>query len=173
MKLTVTHRDAGLSEDRLYRYWLTREWIVPGQGEPSPDHRAPLWVCLNPSTADARSDDATVRSIMRLSTAWGYRRMILCNVFPWRATDPRELAVAGERIRPFLNGAIIAEWRARADIVVAAWGESPYVTREDEHRIHRLAGGVLACPGTNKSGSPKHPLYLPTSTPLCAWGPSR
>ncbi len=46
-------KDATLSEDRRYRYRLTREW----------DQEKPkvLFIGLNPSTADEIEDDATIR----------------------------------------------------------------------------------------------------------------
>lgn len=169
MKITVTHRAAHISECGKYRYWLTRAWTA--EGYPNLDTlRVPMWICLNPSTADDQFDDATVRSIMRISTAWGYGRFILCNIFAWRATDPRELKgryIGGAR-QDSKNTCIIYDQRQRADIVIAAWGESPFVTPADAKWIEELVGG-MCCPGRNKSGSPKHPLYLPTNTHMNVW----
>lgn len=173
MKITVTNRDAKLSDCGGYRYWLGRTWDA--EGYPNLERALiPLWVCLNPSTADATVDDATVRSIMRISTAWGYGAMILCNVFAWRATDPRELRVAGEFAQGPDNNTWLKWARARADVVIAAWGESEFVTVRDERRVYDLVGDYgMACPGRNKSGSPRHPLYLPTNTSMNYWQPYR
>ena len=56
--------DAVISDCSKYRYLLRRTW----------DHSKPrlLYVMLNPSTADARNDDATIRSCVRLASGLGY-----------------------------------------------------------------------------------------------------
>ena len=50
---------------------------------------------LNPSTADDRRDDPTIRRCMAFACAWGYSALER-NLFAWRATDPRELLVASD-----------------------------------------------------------------------------
>src|SRR5262245_35048856 len=76
--------DAGaeFSDDRVYRWRLWRRW----------DHGPMLMVVgLNPSTADEHTDDPTVRRCIGYAKRWGYAGLRMLNVFPYRATDPREL----------------------------------------------------------------------------------
>src|SRR5882757_2226662 len=74
-------RDAVISDCGKYRYLLRRTW----------DHSKPrtLFVMLNPSTADAEIDDATIRSCIRLSKEMGYGSFEVVNIFGLRATDPK------------------------------------------------------------------------------------
>ena len=49
-------KSAEISPDGMYRYSLERTW---DEGKPTV-----LFICLNPSTADAVEDDATVRRMV-------------------------------------------------------------------------------------------------------------
>ena len=104
---------AVLSDDARYRYRLTRTW--PGSGG------AVLLVGLNPSTADAHVDDATVRRMVGFARRWGHRELLVGNLYALRATDPRELRQAADPIGPD-NVEHLDAMAARAERVVAAWG---------------------------------------------------
>lgn len=94
--------------------------------------------------------------------------MTVRNLFPYRATDKRELLkvdcpTGGERGWEELLSALTA------DTVVAAWGGwVPFRFAEQFEtlikRNYKLKS--IYCLGTNGDGSPKHPLYLPKSTEL-------
>jgi hypothetical protein len=76
----------------------------------------------------------------------------------------------------------IADSMKRCTKVVACWGT---VQGGLEARVRRIAverevaiqgaaaraGRPLLCFGTTKTGSPRHPLYLLSSTPLVEWRP--
>ena len=122
---------------------------------------------LNPSTADATADDATIRSCVRLLSGQGYGSMEVVNVYAYRATDPAELAEQSDPFGP-RNDITIASAVQRCDVVVCAWGAYPpareHATRIlNEARAHRPA---LYCFGKTKTGAPKHPLYIKSGTPL-------
>jgi len=68
-------RDAGLSADQRYRYWLSRRWGHQ-------DHGYLLWIMLNPSTADALKDDATIRKCMGFAKRMGYECIVVVNLYP-------------------------------------------------------------------------------------------
>jgi hypothetical protein len=121
------------------------------------------WVMLNPSTADAETDDPTLNKIMKFSVAWGYKKLVVVNLFDLRATMPDALLStplpASSRNKSVIQTAIGA-----AEMVVAAWGSHAAV-RED---AIKQAFGVsfldqlppMKCLGITKSGEPRHPLYI-------------
>lgn len=155
-------RDAVLSDCQKYRYLLRRTW--------DHDRQRALFVMLNPSTADAEVDDATIRSCTRLCRSWGYGSFEVVNLYGWRATDPAALAQAtdpvGDRNDDIAEAAI-----ARCDVVIFAWGAHKSVNS----RVSTMRDLVLKhrpqvfCLGTTKAGHPKHPLYIKTGTPLEAY----
>jgi hypothetical protein len=152
---------ANISPDGLYRYALYRRLSM---GE-----RTVLFVGLNPSTADMMKDDPTLRRCVGFARAWGFDWLYMGNLNGWRATDPKQLPRAsdggGEAVGPE-NQQVLTMMTQRAEIVVACWGQhklNPYA-RELSRRI--LALPHTRCLGRNADGSPKHPLYLPASTPL-------
>lgn len=152
-------RDAVISDCGRYRYLLRRSWDY--------DRPRCLYVMLNPSTADAEVDDATIRSCTRLAKGFGYGSFEVINLFGLRATDPAELAKADDPIGP-RNADVGDAAINRCDIVICAWGAHPIA----ERRAHNMKSWVRGwkpaayCLGTTKSGAPKHPLYIKSGTPL-------
>lgn len=65
-----------------YRWSMTRAW---GAGPPI------LWVPFNPSDADGKKDDPTTLRMMGWSYRWGFSSMIVANVYPFIASQPRDL----------------------------------------------------------------------------------
>lgn len=128
---------------------------------------------VNPSTADASVDDATVRKWVGFVKTWGGSRFLVGNVFPYRATDVRELATCESPIGDF---AVYAEHlksiAADADILVPCWGRVGKVPKQLRSRFEavlralRGTGKPLMHFGLTACGSPKHPLMLGYDTPL-------
>jgi hypothetical protein len=150
---------AGAEIDGPYRYRLWRIW----------DRKRPavLFICLNPSTADAFKDDPTVRRLRGFARSWGYGGFVLVNLFAFRATSPDALVRVVDPSGP-KNDATIKQAALSAVEVVVAWGSS----RMAPHRAVDISGLVsrpLVCLGTNKDGQPKHPLYLPCSATRTPW----
>ena len=158
-------RAASISEDGLYRYRLERRWD---------DRRAVTWIMLNPSTADAERDDQTVRRCIWFSQSAGYGRLLVVNLYAFRATDPKFLAYAEDPE----GRANLAHVRAALDeskLIVAAWGSHP-MARASSIRL-KLAGMVpdgvpVVCLGKSAKGAPHHParlgsdrLFLPFALP--------
>ncbi|TMF61888.1 MAG: DUF1643 domain-containing protein, partial [Chloroflexi bacterium] len=69
-------RGATFSADRRYRYRLWRRW----------DGARPVvaFVMLNPSTADARRDDPTIRRCIGFAKSWGFGGVEVVNLFAYR-----------------------------------------------------------------------------------------
>lgn len=147
----------------LYRYRLDRTVAMEG----------PVYAFfgINPSTADASVDDATVRKWIGFVKRWGGSRFIVGNVFAYRATDVRELATAkdphGDDIGDHVT-AIIEE----ADILVPCWGNTSKVPPRLRCYPGILLEAMLSSGkpvmhfGCTSSGDPKHPLMLGYDTPL-------
>src|SRR5262245_1661957 len=152
-------RDAVISDCGNYRYLLRRTW----------DHGKPraLIVMLNPSTADAKIDDATIRSCIRLCKALGYGGFEVVNLFALRATDPAELAKAADPVGPG-NDDSIERAIGRCDIAICAWGAHPMAARReaDVRNLLRSFRPAIFCLGKTKAGAPKHPLYIKSGTEL-------
>jgi hypothetical protein len=149
---------AVISECGRFRYTLERE-IPGGNG------RAVLFVMLNPSTADATEDDNTIRRCKAFVASWGYGRLLVANLYAWRATNPKELTHQPDQIGPdwVLH---TSELAGRASLIVAAWGGFAASWRQIEVKQFLRKHGAVFCLGKTQDGSPRHPLYLPKATPL-------
>lgn len=136
----------------LYRYALWRRW---GPARPV------VWICLNPSTADALVNDPTVERLQRRAVQWGHDGIEVVNLFAFRATDPRAMKAAADPVGPDNDAAILAAARS-AVLVVAAWGNhGGHRGRSQAVRQMLEAAGVeLHCLQVGKAGEPSHPLYL-------------
>lgn len=155
---------AVFSPDRAFRYALTRTW---GEG------RTVAWVMLNPSTADAFTDDATIRRCRNFSRAAGaFGGLIVVNLFALRATSPAEMRAHPDPVGPRNNDVLarladgsrgygIGAW-------VAAWGaHGAHRGRDrDVEDLLRRCGVTLHCLGLTKDEHPKRPLYLPSNAAL-------
>jgi hypothetical protein len=128
--------------------------------------RTVAFVLLNPSTADARHDDATVRRCMDFARSWGYGALEIANLFAWRATRPGELRSAIgsglDIIGPANDGEILACAQG-AERVICAWGNDGLLQGRGEavRRLLRGAGIELGYLELTRIGQPAHPLYLP------------
>ncbi len=148
-------KDATLSEDRRYRYSLIRVW----------DAEKPkvLFIGLNPSSADETEDDATIRRCIGFAKRWGFGAILVGNLFAIRSKDPAVLYEAKDPIGPE-NDVCLAKMAQEASLVVAAWGNNGgYRNRSEE--VSALFP-QMKCLGVNKTGEPKHPLYVPSNQAL-------
>lgn len=153
-------RDVHISACGRYRYWLTRRW------GPGPEL---LWVMLNPSTADHRDDDPTIRRCIGFSRREGYGALRVVNLYAFRATAPSELVGAPDPIGPLGNRELLAALE-EADVAVAAWGAfrgdgwrmayTPGERARDVIESARILQVELRCLGLTRSGHPRHPLFV-------------
>lgn len=157
-----------ISSCGTYRYTLSRDIA-----EDRP-HRV-LFVGVNPSTADASMDDATVRKWTGFTSRWGtYAGFDVCNLFAFRSTDVRALARASDPIGPENNDHMLRLMR-EADTIVPCWGDRTKLPRELWGRIDTVkemildSGAPVFTLGLTKCGDPKHPLMLGYNTQLTEW----
>jgi len=160
-------RTAVISDCGRYRYELRRIW----------DPAGPLleFVMLNPSTADGSVDDNTIRRCIAFAKAWGYGGIVVRNLYALRATNPEALLnyrggtgdAYGPRNDEFIGNHV-------ADCTIVAWGAHAAALAPDAVvtiRVLQMCRPRLYCLGTNANGSPKHPLYVPSSRTPTRWEP--
>jgi hypothetical protein len=157
-------RDAVLSDCGKYRYLLRRVWAR--------EKPRALFVMLNPSTADASTDDPTIRSCVRLIAALGYGSIDVVNVFAYRATKPDELLLVDDPIGP-RNMSIIESAISWCDPVILAWGAWEPAREQGQHVYRSVVSQrpLAYCFGETKNGAPRHPLYIKSRTPIRAYRP--
>ena len=148
-------RGAEISGCERYRYRLWRVWDI--------SRSQVLFVMLNPSTADGRYDDPTIRRCVGYANAWGYGGIEVVNLYAYRATRPGSLKHRriAEAIGPD-NDCYIWGGAKRAALVVCAWGAHDTVDRRARAvlKLLRQADAVPMCLAETKEGHPSHPLYL-------------
>jgi hypothetical protein len=162
-------KDAGISDCGRYRYWLTRELRWPG---PATVGRHVCFVMLNPSTADATQDDATIRRCWGYARLWGYSKLTVVNLYALRSTSAKAMFNDPFRVGPD-NGKWLLWALAlhRPGHVVCAWGAKAEPDRVREFSdLAKAHKHPLACLGVSTNGMPKHPLYLPNSAQRVGWG---
>lgn len=157
-KISTAH----YSSCELYRYDLTRIW-----NEAAPKL---LFIMLNPSTATELKNDPTIERCEQRSKALGYGGFRACNLFAFRATDPKTLKRAKQPIGPDNLAFLMASARW-ADTILCAWGtHGAHMGMGDAVKMLLLAEGhSLYHLGLSKNGYPKHPLYLAYKSKPILW----
>jgi hypothetical protein len=146
-------RSAELSTCGKYRWWLRRRWS---------DGPIVCFVMLNPSTADAEKDDPTITRCIAFAKAWGFGALSVRNLYPWRATDPKDLTRAIKRgldVRGGERGLAELAAAGSADLVIAAWGAYRCSDRAGQF-LQLMQAKPVWCLAATKNGDPAHPLYL-------------
>lgn len=166
---------AMLSPDGIYRYHLTRVL------HPQHRFRKTLGVImLNPSKADAFTDDRTIKKVMHYANEWGYNHVSVANLFAYRTTYPSELRVLTEeqRVGPenyyWLNH-VLSEAH---DKILCGWGANKLVTNQvyalvkmySEDLAHSNLKELVTLETTNK-GMPMHLLYKRNDLQPFHWRP--
>lgn len=154
-------RSALISDCGQYRYWLHRDF---GDAMFPPHNKGPLvWCMLNPSTADADIDDATIRKCLGFTDRFGYASMMVVNLYAFRATDPGQLANAMGANGP--DNDFWLQTAAKDRPVICAWGSHRMAnvgrTAEVRRWFEAANGGQVYSIGKTKGGCPRHPLYVP------------
>jgi hypothetical protein len=150
---------AVISKCKKYRYWLERDTGIPSKSDC-------VFIMLNPSTADATLDDPTIRRCRGFAERFQCRKLVVVNLFAYRATRPVDLYKARDPIGPhadiYINKAL-----SLPGIKLCGWGANPAHGRDVKLKLMASWLNVnLCCLGKTKGGAPKHPLYLPALAPL-------
>jgi hypothetical protein len=129
---------------------------------------------VNPSVADATTNDPTIRKDIGFARRLGWRRVIKANKFTYRATDVRELASCAAPNHPDADDALRGIF-ADADVLVPCWGPLAKLPKRLRDRWIEVtammaeAGKPVMCFGTARDGQPRHTLMLAYTTPLVPW----
>lgn len=150
------------SADRRYRYTLWREVNPAAAGYVQ-------FIGLNPSTADETLDDPTIRRCKGFARDWGFRWLLMTNVFGFRATDPEVMKSEADPFGPD-NLHHIKRLANGAGMVLCAWGihgthldgGSKVLDAIDENN---LLDFPFKCLGVTKNHQPRHPLYIKATQP--------
>lgn len=164
--LDLAGNGAVLSTCGAYRWRLDRH---VGAG-----HKSVAVFGVNPSTADASINDATVRKWLGFGQRLGWMRLIVGNIFSYRATDVRALASVddlwGEEHDQHFDQIV-----SDADLIVPCWGSRDKLPRSLRPKVDetierlRASGKPLRCWGLTASGDPLHPLMLGYDTQLVSF----
>ncbi len=143
----MMEKGATFSRDRVYRWSLYRSW----GGAPRL-----LFICLNASTADETTDDPTVRRCVQFAQDWGFKTMMIGNLFGLRSMDPKDLTRVSDPVGSENNTSLMT-MRDLADRVIYAWGNHGAILGRAQ-KVYDMLGPAW-CFGVNQSGEPVHPLY--------------
>lgn len=169
-KIKILDSGAVLSPDKAHRYSLWRTW----------DYSKPriMFIGLNPSRADAIKSDPTITRCINFADGWGYGSLYFANLFSFRTPYVYVQAVMPdieeqwEPLLPNLEKAVgpdcdghLMDMMEKSDKVVCCWGSWAFID-ERSFFVQCMLLDMPFCLGKNKDGSPKHPLYLKSTTPL-------
>jgi hypothetical protein len=147
-------REAKFCNTKKNRYFLKREW--------DNSKGLLLYLMLNPSVADEKKDDPTIRRLISFTKKFNYGGFLVGNIFTTITPNPKEIDRSkGISDKNFKE---LFKLINKVDQIVYAWGntvEEPQLLKES----------VLnpKCFGKNLNGTPKHPLYLPKNSKLIAY----
>ncbi len=161
MKNENITRTAAFSRCKRYRYKLERYWANDEAA------RRVVFIGLNPSTADHRVDDPTIRRCMDFTRRWGFNALTVINLFAYRTPYPNELKNAIDPVGPY-NSKHLHQAIDNADLVIACWGRHGG-WKEQDKRLAKRYVGQLFCLAINTDGSPAHPLYQRADTQPMVW----
>jgi hypothetical protein len=176
------------SVGRKYRYTLWRGWSAELRNElkfgtfstedphldyyPGTPETFVQFIGLNPSTADEKLDDPTIRRCIAFAKAWGFGALCMTNAFAWRDTLPKNMKKAVAPVGRENNDHLLQCGR-EAGLIIAAWGkDGVFLDRQNFVRKMFFDDGLkLHHLGLNGDGTPRHPLYLKGKTLPTLWNP--
>ena len=144
-------RKARFSNDKKHRYKLSRHW----------DLNKPqiLYIMLNPSIGNESIDDPTIKRLISFTRKFDYGGFFVGNLFTYITPNPKTLDTSIGLTNKNLN--VLENLVSKVDNVVYAWGSSI----EEPKEFRKFIFNPM-CFGKNLNGTPKHPLYLPSSSKI-------
>lgn len=150
------HRDGAIIDPTgCYRYALWRTW--------NPNQPRVAFIMLNPSTADATTNDPTIRRCIAFAQSWGYGALDVLNLFAYRTPHPRLLRQAADPVGVDNDRYLLAVAQ-RVKMMIFAWGNQGSIQNRHQTVIQLLSHTHIYCLGTTRLGHPCHLLYLKRTT---------
>jgi hypothetical protein len=147
-------REAKFCNTKKNRYYLKREW--------DNSKGLLLYLMLNPSVADEKRDDPTIRRLISFTKKFNYGGFLVGNIFTEITPNPKEIDRSkGISDKNFKE---LFKLINKVDQIIYAWGS----TVEEPQLLKELVLNPK-CFGKNLNGTPKHPLYLPKNSKLIAY----
>ena len=147
-------REAKFCNTKKNRYYLKREW--------DNSKGLLLYLMLNPSIADEKKDDPTIRRLISFTKKFNYGGFLVGNIFTTITPNPKEIDRSKEISDK--NFKELFKLINKVDQIIYAWGN----TVEEPQLLKELVLNPK-CFGKNLNGTPKHPLYLPKNSKLIAY----
>lgn len=141
---------AKFSPCRKYRYSLWREW--------DETKSTCVFIGLNPSTANESEDDPTIRRCIQFAKDWGCGRLVMVNLFAYRATDPDVMKSSKSPVGKNNDINLLTEC-SKAELIIAAWGNHGLFEGRGDAVKTLLKEVELKCLKITVKGQPAHPLY--------------
>lgn len=123
---------------------------------------------INPSTADDKVPDQTIKKVMGFAEKNGYTSFVMFNLYPQRATNPDDLPQEASQQMIKRNIEVISKivsQQQKSDILLA-WGGLLYsrkyfidCLKQVHQSIESYSANWLRIGDLLKSGQPRHPLY--------------
>ena len=137
---------AEFSLDGHNRYSLSRIW----------ENKLPkvLFIMLNPSIANSKKNDPTIRKIISYSKSWGFGGVYVGNIYSNISPYPKDIRLIKFH-REKKNIESIKKMKEKTELSVFAWGNN--------EKAPNWLKAIIKTPyyiELSKNGIPKHPLYL-------------
>jgi len=150
---TTSKSGATFSDCREYRYVLWRIW--------DDDKPKVMFIGLNPSTADEKTDDATIRRCIGFAESWDFGGIYMLNLFAFKATLPKDLKLAAQPIGEE-NDMYLTRYAEKSSLIIGAWGNHGVFLNRGSEVIEMFP--AMHCLKMTKMNQPAHPLYLRADT---------
>lgn len=113
-----------------------------------------MCIGLNPSTADATDDDATIRNLIVMLEKMGYGGFYMMNLFAFISSNPEKLRECANPVKD--NDKWLAKVYMLCDDVIFCWG----AFKQAEYRAKKIIAAYPSalCFGKTAAGKPIHPL---------------
>lgn len=121
---------------------------------------------LNPSTADHRADDPTIRRCRQRAMQVGQGGLLVWNLFAFRATRPQAMRATADPVG-CENDAAIELALDLSERTIIGWGNHGAHRGRSREVLDRCIGSLVL--GFTKSGEPRHPLYVTAATLPLRW----
>ena len=143
----MTQKSAIFNKDKSKRFLLTRSWDYKNELSSC------VFIMMNPSIADSKTDDPTVKKCVYYSNKFGHNRLSIVNIFPNVSTVPKinEFSFCKN------NFHFIKDVLKDNQYIYLAWGFNLEI---QEWLKPLLKNKNVFALEISKQNTPKHPLYL-------------